>query len=514
MDSFTCAVARATARVLVHWHRYSNSGWRHYSSKGRPQRETLGTYRALRHFDEFYSGVFGDAWPSVRLALLCPNKPCALTNTLVPNVEDVEKQLRSLGALSLSNLCERRAGTAASTKEDKPATSLELAQPHEHEDSTSCSAAESVDQSFDEGSRYIPPNDASTPLMSFVPTSRLVYQEEQISEDSYRGFYKPDMDVRLPIKHWPMGKGTIFPGKLDVAMFAMGDISTFPPPRRCGKERLLGLTAALDSSFVAAGNSGLRVDCCIHGLHQGSQSCSDYYLMDGASVLPVLALDLQRGDELADLCAAPGGKLLAAMCTGLLGRAVACDASSSRVKRLRECLQSYLPEKQLQKVTVLHRNLLSPGFMEHQSFDKCTAVERPSRGHNKKILLDVPCTNDRLSVAEDDNNWFGQKRLQERLRLPQQQMDMLCQALTLLRPGGSLVYSTCSLSPIQNDGVVHMALQQLKNATAQYVIVNLSEAFASLPFRFFDGCRYGQLALPYLPNNVGPLYVARIERIS
>ncbi|XP_037280145.1 5-methylcytosine rRNA methyltransferase l(2)10685 isoform X9 [Rhipicephalus microplus] len=465
MDSFTCAVARATARVLVHWHRYSNSGWRHYSSKGRPQRETLGTYRALRHFDEFYSGVFGDAWPSVRLALLCPNKPCALTNTLVPNVEDVEKQLRSLGALSLSNLCERRAGTAASTKEDKPATSLELAQPHEHEDSTSCSAAESVDQSFDEGSRYIPPNDASTPLMSFVPTSRLVYQEEQISEDSYRGFYKPDMDVRLPIKHWPMGKGTIFPGKLDVAMFAMGDISTFPPPRRCGKERLL-----------------------------------DYYLMDGASVLPVLALDLQRGDELADLCAAPGGKLLAAMCTGLLGRAVACDASSSRVKRLRECLQSYLPEKQLQKVTVLHRNLLSPGFMEHQSFDK--------------ILLDVPCTNDRLSVAEDDNNWFGQKRLQERLRLPQQQMDMLCQALTLLRPGGSLVYSTCSLSPIQNDGVVHMALQQLKNATAQYVIVNLSEAFASLPFRFFDGCRYGQLALPYLPNNVGPLYVARIERIS
>lgn len=425
----------------------------------------MGTYRALRHFDEFYSGVFGDAWPSVRLALLCPNKPCALTNTLVPNVEDVEKQLRSLGALSLSNLCERRAGTAASTREDKPATSLELAQPHEHEDSTSCSAAESVDQSFDEGSRYIPPNDASTPLMSFVPTSRLVYQEEQISEDSYRGFYKPDMDVRLPIKHWPMGKGTIFPGKLDVAMFAMGDISTFPPPRRCGKERLL-----------------------------------DYYLMDGASVLPVLALDLQRGDELADLCAAPGGKLLAAMCTGLLGRAVACDASSSRVKRLRECLQSYLPEKQLQKVTVLHRNLLSPGFMEHQSFDK--------------ILLDVPCTNDRLSVAEDDNNWFGQKRLQERLRLPQQQMDMLCQALTLLRPGGSLVYSTCSLSPIQNDGVVHMALQQLKNATAQYVIVNLSEAFASLPFRFFDGCRYGQLALPYLPNNVGPLYVARIERIS
>ncbi|XP_037518544.1 5-methylcytosine rRNA methyltransferase NSUN4 [Rhipicephalus sanguineus] len=461
MDPRTCALVRATARVFVHLRRFPDSGRRHYGSKARPQCETLGTYRALRHFDEFYAGVFGDAWPSVRLALLCPNKPCALPNTLAPNVEDVEKQLHSLGALSLRNLCERRVAVAASTRDDdaEPATSLELAMPHEHADTTS------GDKSFDEGSRYMPANDASAPLMSFVPSSRLVYQEEQMSEDSYHGFYKPDADIRLPIKHWPVGKGTIFPGKLDVALFATGDISTFPRPCRSGKERLL-----------------------------------DYYLMDGASVLPVLALDLQQGDELADLCAAPGGKLLAAMCTGILGSAVACDASSSRVKRLRECLQSYLPEKQLQKVTVLHRNLLSPGFMEHQSFDK--------------ILLDVPCTNDRLSVAEDDNNWFSQKRLQERLRLPQQQMDMLCQALTLLRPGGSLVYSTCSLSPIQNDGVVHMALQQLRNAMAQYVVVDLSDAFASLPFRFFGGCRYGQLALPYLPNNVGPLYVARIERIS
>ncbi|KAH7947327.1 hypothetical protein HPB52_010081 [Rhipicephalus sanguineus] len=202
----------------------------------RPQCETLGTYRALRHFDEFYAGVFGDAWPSVRLALLCPNKPCALPNTLAPNVEDVEKQLHSLGALSLRNLCERRVAVAASTRDDdaEPATSLELAMPHEHADTTS------GDKSFDEGSRYMPANDASAPLMSFVPSSRLVYQEEQMSEDSYHGFYKPDADIRLPIKHWPVGKGTIFPGKLDVALFATGDISTFPRPCRSGKERLLG----------------------------------------------------------------------------------------------------------------------------------------------------------------------------------------------------------------------------------------------------------------------------------
>lgn len=53
----------------------------------------------------------------------------------------------------------------------------------------------------------------------------------------------------------------------------------------------------------------------------------------------------------------------------LTGRAVACDASSSRVKRLRECLRSYVPEKQLHKVSVLHHNLLSPGSLGWQ-FDK------------------------------------------------------------------------------------------------------------------------------------------------
>ncbi|KAK8771264.1 hypothetical protein V5799_025489 [Amblyomma americanum] len=132
-----------------------------------------------------------------------------------------------------------------------------------------------------------------------------------------------------------------------------------------------------------------------------------------------------------------------------------------------------------------------------------------------QILLDVPCTNDRLSVAEDDHNWFSHQRLQERLALPQRQVALLCRGLSMLRPGGSLVYSTCSLSPMQNDGVVHMALQELwqQKGMAQYAVVDLSTAFASLPFRFFEGCRYGQLALPFLPQNVGPLYVARIERI-
>ncbi|XP_077485765.1 5-methylcytosine rRNA methyltransferase l(2)10685 isoform X3 [Amblyomma americanum] len=437
------------------------SGVRRYATKVRP--ENQGTQRALRHFDEFYAGVFGEQWPSVRLALLCPNKPCALPNPFLPDVGAVWQELRARGALSLRRLCMRRAQAAAGTISHE-APSLELAEPLLEAAEDAGGAEEG--SFFDESSRYMP-GGASSSLLSFVPSSRLVFQEEQVGEDAYQGFYRPDSQLRLPMKQWlPEGEDALFPGRLDAALFGTGDISTFPVPRRTGTPRLLN---------------------CYH--------------LDGASLLPVLALDLQKGDDVADLCAAPGGKLLATLFSGLAGSAVACDASLSRVQRLRECLQSYLPKKQLQDVSVLQRDLLLPNSLAQHSFDK--------------ILLDVPCTNDRLSVAEDDHNWFSHQRLQERLALPQRQVALLCRGLSMLRPGGSLVYSTCSLSPMQNDGVVHMALQELwqQKGMAQYAVVDLSTAFASLPFRFFEGCRYGQLALPFLPQNVGPLYVARIERI-
>lgn len=51
--------------------------------------------------------------------------------------------------------------------------------------------------------------------------------------------------------------------------------------------------------------------------------------------------------------------------------------------------------------------------------------------------------------------------MKERLRLPELQSAILENSLRLLKPGGSLVYSTCSLSPVQNDGVVHMALSNV-----------------------------------------------------
>lgn len=102
-----------------------------------------------------------------------------------------------------------------------------------------------------------------------------------------------------------------------------------------------------------------------------------------------------------------------------------------------------------------------------------------------QVLVDVPCTTDRHSVICDDNNIFRPDRIKERLRIPELQSSILINCMRLLKPGGSLVYSTCSLSPIQNDGVVHMALSKAFTDynitfTIKYVIFIISNA--NFPF--------------------------------
>uniref|UniRef100_A0A5F7ZZQ1 Fatty-acid amide hydrolase 1 n=1 Tax=Macaca mulatta TaxID=9544 RepID=A0A5F7ZZQ1_MACMU len=91
--------------------------------------------------------------------------------------------------------------------------------------------------------------------------------------------------------------------------FARGDVSRFPPAR------------------------------------PGSLGVMDYYLMDAASLLPVLALGLQPGDIVLDLCAAPGGKTLALLQTGCCRNLAANDLSTSRIARLQKILHSYVPQE-------------------------------------------------------------------------------------------------------------------------------------------------------------------------
>ncbi|NXP96704.1 NSUN4 methyltransferase, partial [Vidua macroura] len=166
----------------------------------------------------------------------------------------------------------------------------------------------------------------------------------------------------------------------------------------------------------------------------------DYYLMDAASLLPVLALNVQPDDFVLDLCAAPGGKTLALLQTGFCGHLAANDVSVSRTRRLYHILHSYVPKEV--------RDTVSVTSYDGRDWDQVKG------GTFHKVLVDVPCTTDRHSAMEEDNNIFHKRRTKERQMLPMLQLQLLMAGILAARPGGAVVYSTCSLSLLQNECVV------------------------------------------------------------
>lgn len=226
-------------------------------------------------------------------------------------------------------------------------------------------------------------------------------------------------------------------------------------------------------------------------------------------MLPPLLLDLRQGDRVLDACAAPGGKSLLMLQTLLPQQLICNDVMESRVNRIHKVMREYLIDYKKWFVGREPPLILQQGdarnLNEYGSFDK--------------ILVDVPCTTDRHSLNENDNNLFKPTRIKERLRLPELQANILSNCLRLLKPNGTLVYSTCSLSPVQNDGVVHMALQKsFHEWNLQFTINDLSRTIHLFRdiyrFEYSKRLKYGQMVIPWLPANYGPMYFSKITKNS
>ncbi|KFU96314.1 Putative methyltransferase NSUN4, partial [Chaetura pelagica] len=226
-----------------------------------------------------------------------------------------------------------------------------------------------------------------------------------------------------------------------------------------------------------------------------------YYLMDAASLLPVLALNVQPGDFVLDLCAAPGGKTLALLQTGICGHLAANDVSVSRTKRLYQILQSYVPKEIRETVSITSYDGRDWGQLEGGTFHK--------------VLVDVPCTTDRHSVMEEENNIFHKRRTKERQMLPMLQLQLLMAGILATKPGGEVVYSTCSLSPLQNEYVIERAVDVAETEFNISMDIQDLSHFRMLfqdTFSFFSDCRVGELVLPHLTANFGPMYFCKLRR--
>jgi 16S rRNA (cytosine967-C5)-methyltransferase len=164
------------------------------------------------------------------------------------------------------------------------------------------------------------------------------------------------------------------------------------------------------------------------------------YVQDPSTLLACDLLAPRPGERVLDACAAPGGKTsYLAQLMHNEGRIVACDLYESRVARLRENLQRL----GVRNAQILIHDCMQGGEpLEPASFDR--------------ILVDAPCSNTGVIRRRVDVRW----RLTDEdfIRMPAQQLALVRRTATLLRPGGTLVYSTCSLELEENDRLVEQAL--------------------------------------------------------
>jgi len=171
------------------------------------------------------------------------------------------------------------------------------------------------------------------------------------------------------------------------------------------------------------------------------------FIQNQASLLPVLALDPKPGEKILDMCAAPGGKSahIAELTDGQAELWVN-DNSRNRLFKLRSNFERL--GVRYDKLTMYGIDRL-PHVMSIESFDK--------------VLLDAPCSGEGLidiNRAKDFEYWS----LAQIKRLQQLQKKGVSAAWRLLKPGGTLVYSTCTIAPEENEAVINYLLTRNDDA--------------------------------------------------
>ncbi|MCS7309904.1 MAG: RsmB/NOP family class I SAM-dependent RNA methyltransferase [Armatimonadetes bacterium] len=170
------------------------------------------------------------------------------------------------------------------------------------------------------------------------------------------------------------------------------------------------------------------------------------YVQNLSSMIPPLVLAPQAGEQVLDLCAAPGGKtlLLAALMQGS-GEIVAVEAVRARFFKLRE-------------------NLLRHGAGWVQTVQaEGEWVWKRWRGRFDAVLLDAPCSSEGRFRA-DDPATFRYWSLKKIADMTRKQKSLLYSAVRCLKPGGRLVYCTCTFAPEENEGVIAHALKKFGEA--------------------------------------------------
>ncbi len=215
----------------------------------------------------------------------------------------------------------------------------------------------------------------------------------------------------------------------------------------------LDLTAKADAAALADAVGGTLLPTGTVRIADAGQvsampgySSGDWWVQDAAAAIPALVLVPQKDEAILDLCAAPGGKTMQLAASG--AQVTAVDNSAQRMARVTE---------NLARTKLTARTL--------------TKDAQAIKGEFDAVLLDAPCSatgtirrHPDLPFAKDGSE-FG--------ALITLQTELLDHAWTLVKPGGRLVYCTCSLLPDEGEVQAEEALARHKDMTIDRDALNL-----------------------------------------
>lgn len=276
-----------------------------------------------------------------------------------------------------------------------------------------------------------------------------------------------------------------------------------------------------------------------------------HWNLDAASTLVAHLLDVQQGENVLDLCAAPGGKSVS-LAQNIwahyyaddsdakskasqekrlqLGTLHSNEADTPRQRRLAENLRAYLPKALFdsQRVVTLRVDGTSP--KAHYEL-----VVKTSDGtvNYDKVLVDAPCSSERHIIHAHANARLGGREAPEMAnwrpgsskRLAETQLKLLMTGLRVAKVGATIMYATCSIEPTENDGVIEKMLSQVekerKKGVKWSVKVGLRAGTgddvleAELEKNWAERTKHGWIVLPDHPGGGkwGPLFFAVLTKV-
>ncbi len=270
-----------------------------------------------------------------------------------------------------------------------------------------------------------------------------------------------------------------------------------------------GLRDLLLTKGIASDNGKLVADCLIieprKSFHRPPQELPGFAeglfaIQDETSAFASIVLDPKPGEFVVDLCAAPGGKSLhLAELMENRGLVLAVDKSAARLKLLEKS-----------------RKIL--GFRNIQvAVDDSTKLVLKRQAD--RILVDAPCLGTGVLNRRPDAR--NHKRPSDLQNLTVLQRQLLSQAASLVRVGGSIVYSTCSIEPEENIENFNWFLDSHKNFKGEDISRFINDKMllqgyktASAAEGFLERAKAGSIQFLPSQHNLSGFFVSRVQRVE